>query len=157
REKLDATFAKLAAEIRNGDVFVFFIAGHGRTIDGRYYFVPQDFRYRDEASFAEAAIAQEQWQKWFSSVAARKSVLIYDTCESGTVAADDAPTTRGLERVIEQASAIERLRRATGKLILAASTDDKPALEGFQGHGVFSYAILEGLQKATVNKDGLIE
>ena len=28
---------------RPSDVFVLYLAGHGKTVDGRYYFIPQDF------------------------------------------------------------------------------------------------------------------
>jgi WD40 repeat protein len=36
RERIGAAFADLAARTQPSDVFVFFIAGHGKTIDGRY-------------------------------------------------------------------------------------------------------------------------
>jgi hypothetical protein len=38
------------------DTFVFFLAGHGKTIDGRYYFVPQDFRYEGEESIVKKGV-----------------------------------------------------------------------------------------------------
>jgi hypothetical protein len=137
---------------------VFFIAGHGRTMDGHYYFLPQDFRYRDQSSYAENGLSQEQWQKWITLVQARKSVLIYDTCESGTVTADNlVVASRGTQSIEEQAVAYQKLRDATGKTILAASTDTQPALEGYHGHGVFSYVVMEALEKAQTNASGLIE
>jgi WD40 repeat protein len=156
RDHLGAVFAQVAADVRPADVFVLFIAGHGRTLDGRYYFVPQDFRYQDESSFAKSAISQDQWQQWMSAIQARKSILIYDTCESGTVTADQ-PASRGLGPAEEQATAIEKLKQATGRTVLAASAETQPALEGYRGHGVLSYAVLEALEKGPVNRDGLIE
>jgi WD40 repeat protein len=156
RDHLSAVFAQVAAEVRPSDVFVLFIAGHGRTLDGRYYFIPYDFRYQDESSFAKSAISQDQWQQWISAIQVRKSILIYDTCESGTVAAD-REASRGLAAIEEQATAIEKLRHATGRTVLAASAETQPALEGYKGHGVLSYAVLEALEKGPVNKDGLIE
>ncbi|MCK1389041.1 hypothetical protein, partial [Bradyrhizobium sp. 21] len=38
-----------------------------------------------------------------------------------------------------------------------ATTDDAPALEGYHGHGVFTYALLDALARADVNNNGLIE
>lgn len=160
RANLEKVFARLATEVKTTDVFVFFIAGHGRTLDGHYYFLPQDFKYRDQNSYAENGLSQQQWQKWITTVQARKSVLIYDTCESGAVTADPvvmASNTRGLQRVEEQAVAYDKLRDAMGKTILAASTDTQPALEGYRGHGVFSYVVMEALEKAQTNAGGLIE
>jgi WD40 repeat protein len=156
RDHLGMVFAQVAAEVRPSDVFVLFIAGHGKTLDGRYYFIPYDFRFQDQGSYAKSALSQEQWQQWVSAIQARKSILIYDTCESGTVTADQ-PASRGLVAIEEQATAIEKLRQATGRTVLAASTDTQPALEGIKGHGVLSLAVLEALEKGPVNKDGLIE
>lgn len=160
RPNLEKVFSRLALEVKTSDVFVLFVAGHGRTVDGHYYFLPQDFKYRDQNSYAESGLSQEQWQKWITTVQARRSVLIYDTCESGSVTADpvvSASNTRGLQRVEEQAVAYDKLRDATGKTILAASTDTQPALEGYRGHGVFSYVVMEALDKAQTNASGLIE
>lgn len=49
------------------------------------------------------------------------------------------------------------MARATGRTFLTATTDDAPALEGYHGHGVFTYALLDALDHADVNHDGLIE
>ncbi|MBK7490747.1 MAG: hypothetical protein IPI17_01235 [Nitrosomonas sp.] len=43
-------------------------------------------------------------------------------------------------------SAIDRLMRATGRYVLAATTEKQQALEGHDQHGVFTWALLEGLK-----------
>ncbi|MGP0089718.1 MAG: caspase family protein [Xanthobacteraceae bacterium] len=149
---LDKIFAELSQRVRAQDVFVFFIAGHGKTVDGRYYFLPQDFRYQGEESIVQRGIGQERWQEWFARIRARKSILLYDTCESGTLTGDRV-AQRGLERV----AALDRLTQAMGRTVLTASTDDAPALEGYRGHGVFTYALLDAFGRADTNRDGLIE
>jgi hypothetical protein len=51
----------------------------------------------------------------------------------------------------------DRLNRATGRTIIAAATATEPALEGYKGHGIFTYALNEALQLAdTGDKDGVI-
>ena len=89
RERLAAAFTALAGKVRPTDVFAFFIAGHGKTVDGRYYFIPRDFRRAGElitrGDVQAQGIAQEEWQAWFAGIPAKKSVLIFDTCESGTL------------------------------------------------------------------------
>lgn len=156
--KLEAAFKDLSAEVKPTDVFVFFVAGHGRTLNGKYYFIPHDFRYRDQDSYAQSAVSQDQWQGWFSQVKAKKSILIYDTCESGSVTADThVVASRGPQQVEEQAVAYEKLRRATGLTVLAASTDTQPALEGYRGHGVLSYAVMDAIERGPANASGLVE
>ena len=105
---------------------MFFLAGHGKTVDGRYYFLPRDFRFRDIEDLTRTSISQDQLQSWVAQVSAQKSVLLLDTCESGSLTMEAVP--RGLERK----TAIDRLSRAVGRTILTASTDTQPALEGFR-------------------------
>jgi outer membrane protein assembly factor BamB len=150
REGIQAAFDEIARKIRSTDVFILFVAGHGKTENGRYYFLAQDFKYTGPPSIAEQGIGQSDWQAWLARIAARKSLLMYDTCESGTLTEDQV--TRGFDRL----AALDRLTRATGRSVLAAASDDGPALEGFEGHGVFAYSILEGLG-ADPNRSGLVQ
>jgi hypothetical protein len=133
-------------------VFVFFLSGHGKTVDGRFYFIPQDFRYQGEQSIVEKGISQEMFQSWFSKIAASKSILLFDSCESGSLTAD-----RLAMRGLEQAAAVERLTRAMGRTVLSAATESTPALEGYAGHGVFTYAVLDALARGDANNDGFID
>ncbi len=149
---LERAFAELSGKVNPQDVFVFFIAGHGKTVDGRYYFLPQDFHYRNAESIVADGIGQDLWQAWFARIQARRSVLLYDTCESGSLTGDRI-AERGLGRV----TAIDKLTRAMGRTVLSASTDDAPALEGYRGHGVFTYALLEAMNGADVNGNEQIE
>jgi WD40 repeat protein len=151
RDHIQSIFAELVGEMKPSDVFMFFIVGHGATIDGRYYFLPYDFRYEDENSVRDKAINQDQLQAWFSMIPAKKSMLIFDTCESGTMT-QEVVATRGLEHLV----ALERLTQAMGRTVLSASTATAPALEGYRNHGVYTYALLESLEKADTNHDGLI-
>ena len=149
---LDQVFADLGKRVASGDVFVFFMAGHGKTIDGRYYFLPQDFHYRDEGSIEKDGIDQKRLQGWFAEIPAKKSVLLFDTCESGSLTGANV-ALRGLG----QMEAVQRLIWATGRTTLTASTDDAPAQEGYHGHGVFTYAVLAGLGEAQTDKEGWID
>lgn len=150
-EGLSATFDRLAPDIRPQDAFVLFLAGHGRTHDGRYHFLPRDFRYAGDEALGDTTVSQELLQSWLARIPAQKSLLLFDTCESGSLVREVA--TRGLE---EQA-AIQRLSRAVGRTTLTASTDTAPALEGHRGHGLFTYALLEALALADHDRDDEIE
>ena len=120
-EGLGAAFDAVGRAARPQDAFVFFLAGHGKTLDGRYYFLPRDFRYRDDDDLKKTAVSQEQLQSWVSRVSAQKSVLLFDTCESGSLT-HDALVVRGL--------------------------DDKPTIKGYRQHGLFTYVLLEAFAKS---------
>ncbi|MGE0238555.1 MAG: caspase family protein [Parvibaculaceae bacterium] len=145
---LDRVFTELAGKIRPEDKFVFFIAGHGLTVDGKYYFLPQDFAPAAGDTYASKGISQDRWQEWFARIAARSSILLYDTCESGSVARSAST---------EKAAAMDRLTQAVGINVIAASDADQPAREGYRGHGLFTWALLDALANGDENKDTFIE
>jgi hypothetical protein len=57
---------------------------------------------------------------------------------------------------LEQKAAVGRLIQATGRTTLAASLDNQPALEGYRGHGVFTFAMLDALARGDHDADGFI-
>lgn len=160
RDNLGASFAGIARKMQPGDVFVLFIAGHGKTLGGRYYFIPHDLQVDGgnvtgatlDAATLKYGIDQEQWQAWLAGIPARRSVLLFDTCESGTLTDEDRAT-----RSAERGAANDRLANATGRSILAASSGDANALEGYRGHGLFSYNVLEALERADGDNNGTVE
>jgi WD40 repeat protein len=152
-ERLSATFKALGAKIKANDVFLFFIAGHGKTIKGDYYFVPRSIDAFTNDAIAKQGFGPPQWQEWFANIQARKSIWIFDTCESGA-AANVFFTMRG--NTADDA-AYKRLKDATGRVIFMAASDLQTAAEGFHDHGLLTYTILEGLALAGDGKDDKID
>lgn len=146
--KLDDAFNDLGKVVAPEDKFVFFLAGHGLTVDGKYYFLPQDFAPAAGDTYASKGIDQDRWQAWFARIKARSSILLYDTCESGSVARSAST---------EKAAAMDRLTQAVGINVIAASDADQPAREGYGGHGLFTWALLDGLANGDENNDSFIE
>jgi hypothetical protein len=68
-------------------------------------------------------------------IPALRTILIYDTCESGS-AAEPLNGFRGSQQLV----ATQKLSRSMGRTVLAAMADDQPAKEGFDGHGFFTAA-----------------
>lgn len=153
KEKLATEFLRLSQHIRADDVFVFFISGHGMKYDGDgdYYYLPYDFRYTSEDSIPIGGISKNDLQKNLSKIKAGKTLVMLDTCGSGAFISDSN------QRGISEKTAIDRLTRATGHATLAASADSQYAMEGYNGHGVFTYVFLEGIAGAAdSNGDGYV-
>jgi WD40 repeat protein len=153
REGLGQAFDKAGELAGSQDTFVLYFAGHGvaNEADGEYYFLPVDFRYRDQASISEQGISKKQILEDLLKVTAEKSILFFDTCNSGSFLS--TPASRGLT----EKTAVDRLKRAIGRAMIVASSDTQVALEGYKGHGVFTYALVDGLSgKADGDKNGYV-
>lgn len=144
-EGIQRAFKDLSGRVKTGDVFVLFIAGHGVNLDGKYHFLPWDLVYYNDDSVRHNSLDQDNLQRMLAKISALKSVVLLDTCHSG---AFTKPASRGLA---EKAS-IGKLIRATGRATIVASSEDQLALEGYRGHGVFTYVLLQALKGEADNK-----
>ncbi|EJF06041.1 hypothetical protein ThvES_00018990 [Thiovulum sp. ES] len=139
KDKLLAKFMEIGKKVKTEDVFIFYIAGHGVTDDltGEYYYIPYDFRYKNDESVREHGVSNENLTVALAQIKTTKSVTLIDTCNSGSFASN---------RSFGMKTAVKKLVRATGRATIVASSKDQVALEGYKGHGVFTYAILEALK-----------
>jgi WD40 repeat protein len=153
---LNGAVEQMAAAISPRDTFVLYAAAHGYSVDGRYYLIPQDYQGgNNQDALKSHAISQERLQEWIANrIKAKKAVILLDTCESGALVGSyrksraDAPSSE---------AAIGRLHEATGRPVLTAAAEGKPAFEGYKGHGVFTYALMEALHRGDSNNNGTIE
>ncbi len=121
------------------DVVIIYLAGHGDTVDGKWYFMPQEITYPERPDHVRAkGISSDELDGWVREVGAQKVVMLMDACKSGAA----ITATRGFE----ERKALSRLSRATGIHMVAAAGKDQFAAELAElGHGAFTYVLLEGL------------
>lgn len=152
KDGLKSSFEKLGDEVQADDVFVFYIAGHGITYDedGDYYYLPSNFRFTSSEAIQQQGISKNDLTRYLSLIKAGKTLMLMDTCNAGSFLGNN---TRGLS----EQTAIDRLTRSTGHATIVASSDDQVAMEGYEGHGIFTYILVEGLRgKADTDGDGFI-
>ena len=151
---IENAFKDIIKETKEKDVFVFYYAGHGvmSTTDKSkdFYIVPYDVLqlYGADDALAQKGISAKELQQFATNIQAKKQLFILDACQSA--GALEAVTMRG---AAEQ-KAIAQLARSTGTHWLMASGVEQFATEFSQlGHGVFTYALLQGLKGAADNGD----
>jgi WD40 repeat protein len=142
-EKVGSAFQALGQEVKATDVFVFYMAGHGKTVDGDFYFLPPSLEAFSEAAIKAKGFGPSTLPGWFEAIKAQKSIWIFDTCESGS-----AERLFRIRDATAEDAAYQRLKSATGRTLFMAASEEQAALEGYGDHGVFTYALLEGLAKA---------
>ena len=83
-------------------------------------------------------------------------MIVLDTCNSQAMG--DSLQVAMLARGMSEDTAMKVLSRAVGSTILSAATSAQEALEGYKGHGLFTYVLAEGIQgKADKDKDGFVK
>ena len=149
KQEIESEFNRISKKIKPDDVFVFYVSGHGSLVGGDYYFITHDFADSD-GDIDEYGISKRDIADYFTPINARKTLIILDSCHSGAAIDSGA-------RGMDEAVAIKRLVRATGQATLAAFGDTQSSWEGYNGHGVFTYVLVEGLEgKADMDGDGYV-
>jgi ABC-type branched-subunit amino acid transport system substrate-binding protein len=134
-EWFDKSFLKLA----EGDNFWFFFAGHGFEIDNKDYLVPIDGN-----TSARTGIEVNYIRERLINCGSANVILIIDACRSG----GDNPSTgaRGNESGIGN-------QEQQGVFTIYACSRKKTSYEIDElEHGVFTYALLEGLKSCEGNR-----
>lgn len=153
KEAIADKFAEISEAIEPDDTFVFYLAGHGITHEGKFYFLPADVNVEDGFEYAiqKYGVSQNDWRSYLSGISALKSLVLFDACESGSAIRLDA------SHALEQSSSIDRLARASGRAIITASSETQYALEGYEGHGAFTYTLLQAFENGDDNSDNQLQ
>ena len=142
-------------EAREQDVVIVYIAGHGLISKDRFkdewYFVSYDVVHPERAEeLRNLGISGTEMVKMIRDIRALKKILFIDACNSGGL-------LNALARGVEDRRAISQLARSTGTHVIASTTDTQFATEIPQiGHGVFTYALLQGLGGKASNRDAIV-
>jgi TonB family protein len=80
--EIDEAVNRLVASLHEGDIGLFFYAGHGFQIAGENYLVPVDFETTDEADAKYRAYSVSRVQERMEFTGARLSILILDACRN---------------------------------------------------------------------------
>ena len=161
--KIGEAFHALAAKARPQDMVLVFLAGHGDSIDGRYYFAPHELgvKHREQLSanltdaewdklekqvFREEGIGQDRLVDWIRAVAAAHVVVMLDTCYSGRFAVEDATA-----RAAKNETFASTLGHSAGRIVLAGANGEAidaadAKLPAAQQHGLFTHVVLQGLE-----------
>jgi WD40 repeat protein len=146
KSALESAFARYRS-ISPDDVFVFYVASHG-TVAGsdlasrEYFLIPSNFSTATDEGVRRDAVSEGELKQLIASIPATRKLLLLDTCHAGAMGdAMGVTTTRGMEEI----AAVKTLSGAVGSTVLSASNSDEEALEGEDGHGLFTWVLLHGL------------
>ncbi|KAF0156945.1 MAG: wd40 repeat subgroup [Syntrophaceae bacterium] len=146
---------KAMQSLNPDDLFVLYVASHGTVDDGEYFLITSNVGSTRTEKLKTDAIGQTIFKELVGNIPATKKLIIIDTCNAGALG--EAIQVAMLTRGMSEDTAMKILSRAVGSTILSASTSLQEALEGYQGHGLFTYVLTEGLKgKADKGNTGYV-
>jgi WD40 repeat protein len=151
RSALEGAFAHYRS-IDPADVFVFYVASHGTVYgpdlaDREYFLISSNVSTVTIEAIRRDAVSDVELRQMVASIPATRKLLLLDTCHAGAMG----------DAMLEQLAAVKVLSGAVGSTVLSASSSDEEALEGQDGHGLFTWVLLQGLNgDADARKHGYI-
>jgi WD40 repeat protein len=148
------------ARMRPEDALLIYFAGHGESDGDRFYLIPHDGFPQGQQADNDArqdelrrrSISDRELEAALEPIDAGKMLMVIDACDSGQALESDEKrrgpmNSRGMAQM-----AFEK-----GFYVLTAAQSRQAAQEVSKlGHGLLTFALLEGLAKADANGDGLV-
>ncbi len=138
---------ELSKTVRPDDEFILFVAGHGVLLQNQYYMLTSDFN----GTLGDAClISSNEIVETSKKIKSLSQLFIFDTCHAGGVDA----IVSGLYD-----ARMSVLAKKMGLHIYASANDKQAAMDGYKGNGLFTHALLNGLnnnREADRNKDGQV-
>jgi WD40 repeat protein len=161
KEAITKAFEEVRQMVKPNDLFIFYNASHGMVdvVNGeeQYFLLTSNVRLLSSRHISEDALSHKDLVMLIGSIPSQKKLVILDTCNAGKGGKEIQIALLQQTRGLTDATAVKLLQRAVGSSVFSASADTEQALEGYKGHGLFTYVLLEGLQgKADFKKDGFI-
>jgi len=155
--KIKQALIGVSKESKPNDLVVLFLAGHGISIDGRYYFLPYDAKLSGndlKAQIKASSLTQKNLSDLLSALPTSRVAVLIDSCNSGAFAVLGSV----MQRSSQERAWTGSLAQNTGRFVLAGTSNDQEALDGINGHGVFTAVLLDGLngkadQELSGNRD----
>lgn len=138
---------ELAKLIRPADSFILFAAGHGVLLQNQYYMLTSEY---DGKVNSNNLISSNEIVEISKKIKSLSQLFMFDTCHAG-----------GVDTIVSGLydARISVLAKKMGLHIYASANSKEAALDGYQGNGLFTYTLLDGLnnkREADRNKDNKI-
>jgi len=158
------------------DQVILFISGHGLLDDDlEFYFATHDTDFENPS---ERGISYEKIESLLDGIPARRKLMLIDACHSGEIdrsGLTEVPLSENVTTVYEGTKGVEtlsgsnlglensfklmqnlfaNLNRGSGTVVISAAAGDSYALESDRWrNGVFTYAVLNGLQEMSADSN----
>ena len=140
------------SKLRQGDVALFYFAGHGLQVDGQNYLVPIDAKMNSRSRVAYEAVKLSDVSNALAQGNITNNIIIIDACRNDPFPKELRDGSRGLARLDSS------VRSPKKKLFyLFASAPGTVAQDGKGRNGVFTQELLKYLGQAGLTMPDLYE
>ena len=125
--------SELSKKIKPTDSFILFVAGHGILLQNQYYMLTNEY---DGNVNEGTMISSNEIVEISKKIKSLSQLFIFDTCHAG-----------GVDYIVSGLydARMSVLAKKMGLHIYASANSKEQAMDGYQGNGLFTYTLLDGL------------
>ena len=147
KQNITNKITELSKMIKPNDSFILFVAGHGILLQNQYYMLTSEY---DGNVNDGTMISSNEIVEISKKIKSLSQLFIFDTCHAG-----------GVDYIVSGLydARMSVLAKKMGLHIYASANSKEQAMDGYQGNGLFTYTLLDGLnnnKNADKNKDNKI-
>jgi len=148
KQNILSTIDSLSKKIKHGDRFIFFDASHGMLLQGQYYIVTSGFD--GKLLNTNSLISSNEIVEISKKIKSLSQLFVFDTCHAG-----------GVDTIVSGLydARMSVLAKKMGLHIFASAGSIQTALDGFQGNGLYTHTLLQGIAnggEVDREKDGTV-
>ena len=149
REHVIDAIKAMQKRVGPDDAFVFYVASHGVVANGEYYLVTSNVGTVTAEALSNDAISRHELTDLLANIPTTRKAVFIDTCDAGGLdgSGQQAISLSGMD----PKTAATIISRQVGLTMLLAAETNQQALAGYRNHGLFTYALNEGLQGKAAN------
>jgi uncharacterized caspase-like protein len=157
RANVLSELTELAGRTAPDDLLLVYLAMHGLPEErGELYFLTHE---TDPRHLVATGLPQRDLEYALERAPAKHTVLLVDACHAGGVGLGNFANRRGIVMAETNRLIVQLAKTKPGRALLTASTATESSQEGERwgdGHGVFTYHLIEGLKLGDTDGDGLV-
>lgn len=135
RQQLLTAIEQLAAQVKPSDSFVFFNASHGLLLQNQYYIVTSSFN--GQLTGSDGLVSSNEIVEISKKIKSLSQLFVFDTCHAG-----------GMDTIVSGLydARMSVLAKKMGLHVFASAGSLQTALDGYQGNGLYTFTLLQGMQ-----------
>jgi effector-binding domain-containing protein len=134
-------------QLRNGDVGLFYFAGHGIQVEGRNYLMPVDAKIESESDVKYEAIDAGRILGKMEDAENRLNIVILDACRNN-------PYARAFR---SDQSGLARMDAPTGSMIAYSTAPGEAAAEGPGRNGIFTKYLIQHMMTPNLSIEQVLK
>ena len=138
KEGIQHAIQALSGKVKPWDSFILFVASHGVLLENQYYIVTAGF---NGSANPANLISSNEIVGMSKNIRSLSQLFIFDTCHAG-----------GVDNIISGLydARMSVMAKKMGLHIYASAGSTQSAMDGYQGNGLFTHALLKSMKEGAV-------